>query len=385
MMQKIMGGLILALTLIFSASPGNATLTTDLQNLVIQGTALHDQLANISVNQGGTCTQLGTLNTSMESYLASVAVVTSKLTVPVTLTSTDTTSLDTLSTLTTEIAADSVRLSLELRSIENVAELFEYRAALSAMLRLSDDIGKMADRILEMADRILVMASNIGAMADRILITQQLQNSNVALTQQSILTTQANMVAMSDSLSSIAYNMTLGLLKTDAVVLENDMGATTLTSANMATELDSLAAKTALLLAGTESLYTLINQNSKTASHFINSDTLTLLGDLSTINKALSLSLETYANTISQIAPLTETPVLADATASMLRLTADIGKMSGRIMEMTDKIIVMADNIGLMSDRIVTTQDLQKTNMDLTGNSLLTAQSVTLTVIKNFL
>ncbi len=384
-MQKILGGFILALTLIFSASPGNATLTTDLQNLVAQSTVIQDQLANISVNQGGTCTQLGTLNTSMENYLATVAVVISRITVPITLTSTDTTSLDTLSTLTTEMAADSIRLSLELRSIENVAELFEYRAALSAMLRLSDDIGKMADRILEMADRILVMASNIGAMADRILITQQLQNSNVALTQASILTTQANMVAMSDSLSSIAYNMTLGLVKTDAVVLENDMGATTLTSANMVTELDKLAARTSLLLAGTESLYTLINQNSQSASHFINSDTLTLLGDLSTINRALALSLEAYANTINQIAPLTQIPVLSDATASMLRLTTDIGKMSDRIMEMTDKIIVMADNIGLMSDRIVTTQDLQQTNIELTGGSLLTAQSVTLTVIKNFL
>lgn len=384
-MQKILGGFVLALTLIFSASPGNATLTTDLQDLVAQETIMRDQLADISVNQGGTCTQLGTLNTSMEEYLAMVTSVISQLTIPVTLTSTDAISLDTLSTLTTEMAADSVRLSWELRNIENVAELFEYRAALSAMLRLSDDIGKMADRILEMADRILVMADNIGAMADRILITQQLQNSNVALTQASILTTQTNMVAMSDSLSSIAYNMTLGLVKTDAVVLENDMGATTLTSVNMATELDSLAARTSLLLAGTESLYTLINQNSQSASHFINSDTLTLLGDLSTINKALSLSLEAYANTINQIAPLTQIPVLSDATASMLRLTTDIGKMSDRIMEMTDKIIVMADNIGLMSDRIVTTQDLQQTNIELTGGSLLTAQSVTLTVIKNFL
>ena len=46
----------------------------------------------------------------------------------------------------------------------------------------------MADRILEMADRILVMSDNIGLMADRILITQQIQNDNVVLTQQNILT-----------------------------------------------------------------------------------------------------------------------------------------------------------------------------------------------------
>lgn len=385
MMQKFVSGFVLALVLVFSASPSRATLATDLQSLVVQGIVLRDQLADVSVDQGGACTQLGTLNTSVESYLATVAVVISQLTLPVTLSSADTTALDTLSGLAMEMAVDSVRLSWELRNIENVAELFEYRAALSAMLRLSDDIGKMADRILEMADRILVMANNIDAMAGRILITQQLQNSNVALTQASILQTQANMVAMSDSLSSIAYNLTLGLVQTDAVILENDMGATTLTSTNMAFELDSIAAKTALLLAGTEGLYAVISENSQGASHFINGDTLTMLGDLSTLNKALAMSLETYANTINQIAPLTQAPVLADATAAMLRLAADIGKMSGRIMEMTDKIIVMADNVGLMSDRIVATQELQQANVVLTGNSLLTAQNVTITVVKNFL
>jgi hypothetical protein len=72
------------------------------------------------------------------------------------------------------MAAASGRLALEINDISAVAELFEYRAALSAMLALSDDIGAMADRIVEMADRILVMADNIGLMADRIMVTQQL-------------------------------------------------------------------------------------------------------------------------------------------------------------------------------------------------------------------
>jgi hypothetical protein len=385
MTKKILRGLFLVLVLAFSATPSRATIATDLQGLVAQGTNLRDQLSNISVDQGGACSRLGELNISMETYLITITGVINRLTVPITLTSADTTALDTLSTLAKEMAIDAVRLSWELRDIENVAELFEYRAALSAMLRLSDDIGKMADRILEMGDRILIMADNIGAMADRILITQQLQNSNVALTQSSILVTQTNMVTMSDSLSSIAYNMTLGMVQTDAVMLESDIGVTTLTSNNMAIELDRLAAKTALLLSGMENLYAIMSQNSQTASHFVDGDTLTLLGDISTINKALALSLETYANVINQMAPLTQTPILADATAAMLRLTTDIGKMSGRIIEMTDKIIVMADNIGLMSDRIITTQSLQQANMELTRNSLLTAQNVTVTVVKNFL
>lgn len=385
MLLKSFAGLALALTLIFSALPAQASLSTDLQNLVAQGTTLRTSLTEISVAQGNTCTQLGGFNASLESYLTSVQTVYGQITTPVTLTAADLTALDTLSGLAKGMAADSVRLSLELRNIEAVADLFEYRAALSAMLRLADDIGVMANRILEMADRILVMADNIGAMADRILLTQQLQNANVALTQASILTTQQNMVAMSDSLSSIAYNLSLGLVKSETDALIGEMGATTLTSQGMAVDLSRIEAQTTLLLNSTVTLYTWISQNSQVASHYINGDTLTLMGDLSSLHTALAFSLETYANTINQLAPLTQTPVLSDATASMLRLTADIGEMSGRIMEMADKIIVMADNIGLMADRIVATQNLQQANIELTQNSVTIAQNVTLTVIKNYL
>lgn len=385
MLPKSLAGLALALTLIFSALPAQASLSTDLQALVVQGTTLRTSLAAISVAQGNTCTQLGGFNAALESYLASIQAVYGQLTVPVTLTAADLTALDDLSVLAKGMAADSVRIALELRSIEDVADLFEYRAALSAMLRLSDDIGIMADRILEMADRILVMADNIGAMADRILLTQQLQNANVALTQASILTTQQNMVAMSDSLSTITYNLSLGLVANEANALVGEMGGTTLTSQTMAVDLSALEAQTALLLNSTVSLYTWMSQNSQSASHYINGDTLTLMGDLSSMQAALAFSLETYANTINQLAPLTETPVLSDATAGMLRLTADIGEMSGRIMEMADKIIVMADNIGLMADRIVETQNLQQANIELTQNSVTIAQNVTLTVIKNYL
>ena len=47
------------------------------------------------------------------------------------------------------------------------------------------------------------------------------------------------------------------------------------------------------------------------------------------------------------------------------------------------KVSVMADNIGVMSTRIVETEQIQQTNLVLTQNSLLSAQSVTINVIKN--
>ena len=374
-----------ALTLVLSlfAIQANANLTTDLDTLVADLDLISADLNAITIQNGTACTDLGTLNTSIEDYIVSLETVTAQLAAPLSLTTEDLISLDALSKTVQGMASGSTTLSWDLLSIENTYDLVEYRAALSAMLRLSDDIGTMADRILEMADRILVMADNIGLMADRILITQQLQSSNVALTQAAILVTQQNMVALSDSLSSIGYNLSLGLLNEETQLLATNMANTVLTETNMASELTALELNTTAVLNQTVSLYTLATQNSQSASHYINGDTLTLLGDLSSIHKALAVSLETYANAVNALAPVTDNIILSDATAAMLRLAQDIGIMSARIMEMSDKIIVMADNIGVMSGRIVDTQNIQQTNIELTQSSVLTVQNVTITVIKN--
>jgi hypothetical protein len=59
-----------------------------------------------------------------------------------------------------------------------------------SILTLSADIGVMAGRILEEADVILEMADNIGVQADQIVLTQQLQSTNLAVTQASLLDAQ---------------------------------------------------------------------------------------------------------------------------------------------------------------------------------------------------
>lgn len=383
--MKLLLKLIVAVVLaIASVTSAQASLTTDLQGLVTQAAALRSSLSAISVNQGGTCTELGALNRSIEDYLTSIQVVTGQISSPLTLTVEDLTALADLSGIAQNLASDSVRLSLELRILDGDVNLFEYRAALSAMLRLSADIGSMADRILEMADRILVMADNIGLMADRILATQQLQNANIALTQGSLLVTQQNMIALSGSLASIGYNLSLGLLLSDTNLQLNEMAGITLTSSNLATQLGYLQTKTAALLTRTVGIYSLISSDSQRLSHYINGDTLTLISDLSVAQRTFAALLEQYAATINQLAPLTQTPVLADATRSMLQLTADINTMSRRILEMNDKITVMADNIGLMADRIVETQNLQQVNIELTQSSILTAQATTLAVITTY-
>lgn len=374
--------LLLPLVLLVMSLPAHASLTTELQARVTELNGLDRQLSGLTVDGSGSCSELGTLNTSIEDYIASIEMLTAQLSAPLTLTGDDMTSLDELSSLSRNMASEAARLSWELRSLENVQDLAEYRSGLSAMLRLSDDIGTMADRILEMADRILVMADNIGVMADRILMTQTLQNSNIALTQSALLTTIDNMVRMSDSLSSIGYNLTLGLLNDDAQALANSMAGTVLTETNMATELTQLESTTAAMVTRTVDLYTDAMLASQGASHYLNGDTLTLLGDLTVIHKSLALSLEGYATAIEQLAPVTDNAVLASATASMLRLSRDIGVMSDRIMQMTDRIIVMADNIGVMSGRIVETQTIQQSNVLLTESSLLAAESTMISAIK---
>jgi hypothetical protein len=62
--------------------------------------------------------------------------------------------------------------------------------AMDSMLSLSSDIGKLSNNILEMADQILLMADNIGIAADQILLTQELQSTNIAATQASVLSAQ---------------------------------------------------------------------------------------------------------------------------------------------------------------------------------------------------
>jgi len=374
--------IILLLPLLFGTL--QAALTDSLQGLVSQGGTLEGNLSAFGFAAGGNCSQLGTLNTSMEEYIASIEAVTAELTAPLSLTQDDLASLDDLSALAISMAAEATRLSTELNSIDDVADLVEYRAGLSAMLRLSEDIGTMADRILEMADRILLMADNIGTMADRIVYTVRLQSANLAFIESAMITTQQNMAQLNASMSTIVYNLTLGQIVSDNSALATELNATVLTQTNMADELSRLQGRVATAQTALVGLMALVGADSAVASHYINGDTLTYMTNLSEINRALAKSIETYANVINGLAPLTQTPILADATASMLQLAYDVKVMGDRIMQMSDKIIVMADNIGIMSGRIVEVQGILGSDMAVTAASLGASQRIIISVIGTY-
>lgn len=60
----------------------------------------------------------------------------------------------------------------------------DHELYVNAMLRLSDDIGKMADRILVMADKILVMGDKMEDVALKMLDLMDTTQSNLLIAQE---------------------------------------------------------------------------------------------------------------------------------------------------------------------------------------------------------
>ena len=368
----------------FAAKPAPEpvpSLATDLQTLVTQGNDVNSQLAALSLTLDNSCIDLGGAITSVQGFTTAVNEMSGGLSAPLSLDVDSITALNDLSVLSAGIAGVLPALSTNISTITMTSDQADYQASIDAMLQLSSDIGTMADRILEMSDKILVMADNIGLMADRILLTQQIQSSNMALTQGFILSTQDNMVALSATVDTSAYSFMLTGLIDAGNVLSLDMNTAQLTEANMATELAAFESRVNDYLTDTLTLSVLVDSGSRLASHNLNGDTLTMLGDLSVINAALADALNRFALSVNTLAPTTDVAVLNDSVYSMLRLAADIGLMGSRIVEMGGDINIMADNIGLMALRIIDTQTLQQDNLDLTRSNLTTAQITTVSLI----
>ena len=359
-------------------------LNADLEGLVSQGTSLNLQLSSMVLALDSSCTELQDAVQSVETYTQAVSAISDNLSAPLSLDEENILALDALSTLTAGIAATLPVLSTDLSNLASSSDLTDIQGAIRTMLALSEDIGVMADRILEMADKILLMADNIGIMADRILLTQQIQSVNIAATQSFILGTQANMLSLRVSFDTSAYDVLLSSLIRTGSQLSVDMDDAPLNASTLPFELAELEARLQAYQIDLLGLVTTVNTNVAGASSFINGDTLALLGDLSTVNAALSASLTRYAEVITTLAPDLGGEVLNDALYSMLRLTTVIGVMGGRVIEMGDKIFLMADNIGVMAGRINETQILQQSNLELTQTNLATAQNNTVALFAAF-
>ena len=385
MSAYIRNGLLAALFFLAGVGlqPGTAraALAEDLANLVVQAQGLDTQLKAISLTADSICGPLVQADQAARALVNSLSQVNNNLAAPLQIDDTTLTSLETLSALNTSLANESLRLSVDLGALSSTTQAITLKDGIVAMLQLSDDIGAMADRIGEMADKILVMSDNIGLMADRIILTQQIQNQNILLTQQSMLQTQTNILTLVSVVETDTYNLTLEQLVLDGQLLAARMAAVVLSPLTMKTQLSTVATDVHAYLDKVKAAQATMLQDSTTSTTYLNTTPLLNLGNLSTMLTALASALNGYVLAIDSLDAITSSTTLAASLKSMLQISADIGIMANRILEMGDLTLAMADNIGMTADQILATQQLQNVNVATTQGSILAAQELAIAII----
>jgi hypothetical protein len=362
-------------------APTVSPLATDLQTLLAEANALNTQLAGINLAADNICGPLISASQSSSAHIDNIASVDSSLSAPLTLDADILTALENLSATYVSLGSEAVRISSDLNALSNAVDQLNMAEGISLVLALSDDIGTMANRIGEMADRILVMSDNIGAMADNIILTQQIQNANVDLTLQNILTAQTNVVNLVAQLDTSIYNLDLLSQLDFATLLEGDMSSLMLTAENVATELANLIPDVASLKTQIETTSSVIDSDSINNTMVVNEQSMITLMGVSSKVAALATAVEGYAIAVDGLNATSQQPTLADSVNSILVLSSDIGTMANRIGSEADQILEMADNIGMQATAIVATQQLQSLNVAATQTALLNAQVTMINLI----
>jgi len=365
----------------FTSTANASQLSTDLQNLLVEAQSVNAQISGTTLTSDSMCSDLLSINKSSEAFIENIETVTAGLSAPVTVDTASLQALDDLSAEFVNMADSSTALSLNVTALNSTTDMLAISNGLSAMLRLADDIGKMADRILEMSNKILVMADNIGLMADRIIVTQQIQSDNLALTQSSILATQANSIALVSVVDTTTYNADFDAQTLTGNILSFDIAATALNVFNMAREWSSIATDIGSLKAQVEATHLAITAASDANTLYIDSESYAALADMSIMVSSVAIATQGLALATEALSPITSDSKLEPSMDSILQLSSDIGVMANRILEMADLILAMSDNIGLTANQIVATQQLQSTNYAATLASVEVTQSIAISII----
>ncbi len=381
--RNLAAPLLLLVALMFShtAIAAKASLLTDLQDLNSQATALNTQLAGINLSADSVCGPLANASQATRDLVNSITAINDSLAAPLSVDADVLTALDDLFVTGTGIANESLRLSVDLNAVSTAADAMTIKDGIVAMLQLSDDIGTMADRIGEMADNILVMSDNIGLMADRILLTQELQNQNVALTTNSILQTQTNALTLVSVVEDATYDLSFATLIVEGNLLAARMAAVTFGPLTMDNQLEAVAVDVKAFLNDVSLTNDAISADAAANTMTISADAMVQLGNMSLMLTALATAIDGYVVAIEGIQAITSDRNLTDSLQSMLQLSADIGVMANRILEMGDLILVMADNIGLQAEQILLTQQAMNVNVATTQAAILGAQDMTIMLI----
>lgn len=370
--------LLLLSTFSFTA---NASLANDLQILLNEAQAVNTNIAGINLTSSNMCSELKSAHDAAESLINNINTINADLTAPLSIDTDSLQAIDDISAVILSMANNSNNLSLDLTTLNDVTEMLAISNGLTAMLRLADDIGIMADRILEMSDKILVMADNIGLMADRIIVTQQIQSQNLALTQSSILATQLNSIALVSVITSSDYESDFDTQTLVGNLLAMDISATLLTTFNMASKWGEIATDVNNLKSQVETTYAAIKTASESNTQYVDVNSYAKLADMSIMVSSVSIAVEGLSITTQGLSVVTLDSTLDASMDSILKLSADIGIMANRILEMADLILAMADNIGLTADQIMAAQTLQSTNYVSTLAMVESTQQISISII----
>lgn len=172
-----------------------ASYDLSLNTLITQGNILVAQMASVSLNPWNMASELDNVQTDVHNYLVQVEQFKALLNTDM-VQNTIYINSDALNKLVDlSIIMNSIGIVMDgygtaIEASQSFTRTSTLLDAMDSMLSFSSDIGKLANNILEMADQILLMADNIGVAADQILLTQELQNTNIAATQASVLTAQ---------------------------------------------------------------------------------------------------------------------------------------------------------------------------------------------------
>jgi hypothetical protein len=381
--RNLAAPLLMLMVLLFShtASAAKASLLTDLQDLNSQASALKTELAGINLSADSVCGPLVNANQSARDLVNSISSINDSLAAPLSVDDDILTSLDDLFVSGLGIANEALRLSVDLNALSTTAQAITLKDGIVAMLQLSNDIGTMADRIGEMADNVLVMSDNIGLMADRILLTQELQNQNVALTMDSILQTQTNALTLVSVVEDATYDLSFATLITEGSLLASRMQTVVLAPRTMDDQLAAIATDVRNFLNDVSLTNDAISADAAANTMVISADAMMQLGNMSLMLTSLATAIDGYVVAVSGLEAYTSDPNLTDSLQSMLQLSADIGVMANRILEMADLILVMADNIGLQADQILLTQQAMNINIATTQAAILAAQEMSIGLI----
>ncbi len=367
--------------LALSASLLQADLKTDLANINNSMLELNSSISNVDLSSNAMCASLISLNIQAKDIVDTIIVTNNSFSAPITLDDETLLLTENLFVTVASLSNQSSLLSNDITILQPNTDASTLSDGIYAMLKLSSDIGEMADRIGEMADNILIMSDNIGLMADRILETQVIQSENMILTQNTLLQTQTNTLALVSVIETASYDLSLDTLITEGNILVAKMVLVTLNPWNMSRELEDVQTDVNNYVSQVEQFKALLNTDMDQNTMYINSDTLNSLVDLSMIMTSMGIVMDAYGISIEASQFFTGESTLLDAMSSMLSLSSDIGKMSNSILEMADQILLMADNIGLAADQILLTQELQSINIAAAQTSVLTAQQLAIGII----